>query len=445
MLAARPIAPVVGAPVFGEIDGIQGLVPRKERLTAHPQGVAVTLAHDLTNDLANRHANFVAHGVRLEPHRVHGENGTADPPRPFPTARIFQGALHRVSGFVRHMGQVAREVKAHASARLPMRRNRDGYAVELFVMTAVSSDPMSPASSASPSQPSPAPTPMPMPVPRVWTAFLALPVAFLVACLATLGVMCAGLVVGIARSASPSVDDIPRIVTTFSESPIGLSLVTFGYGFALTITCLVLAHFSSQSAWTRLRISRHGALAPHVRGGVVRLTAVVVITGVALSFGYGFVLSFLPGRPGGTLEMLTRSIMKTSPVERVFAALAIGPVTALGEELLFRGFIQSRLEARWGAARAIAIASSLFALAHFDVHQGIYALLAGVLYGGVAARTRSTWPGVLAHATANTLATFSVGLSGNVRMAVGAVALPIALGGAAHLCTASFGARRKQG
>lgn len=91
--------------------------------------------------------------------------------------------------------------------------------------------------------------------------------------------------------------------------------------------------------------------------------------------------------------------------------LAIAWTTAaLGEELLFRGFLQGRLQALLGPRRgagllAAAAQGLVFGLAH--AYQGATGILVtgclGLVFGLLYLRTKSLWPLVIAHGLIDTL------------------------------------------
>lgn len=91
--------------------------------------------------------------------------------------------------------------------------------------------------------------------------------------------------------------------------------------------------------------------------------------------------------------------------------LAIAWTTAaLGEELLFRGFLQGRLQALLGARRgagllAATVQGLVFGLAH--AYQGPTGVLVtgslGLVFGLLYLRTKSLWPLVIAHGLIDTL------------------------------------------
>lgn len=101
---------------------------------------------------------------------------------------------------------------------------------------------------------------------------------------------------------------------------------------------------------------------------------------------------------------------------RLLGMLAISWTTAaFGEELLFRGFLQSRLRALFGARRhaavlAVLAQALLFGLAH--AYQGPTGVLVsatiGLAFGLLMLRFRTIWPLVVAHGLIDTISMFAL-------------------------------------
>jgi hypothetical protein len=76
------------------------------------------------------------------------------------------------------------------------------------------------------------------------------------------------------------------------------------------------------------------------------------------------------------------------------------------EELLFRGVLYGTLRLRLGPRPATAVSAGVFALAHgYGVIGFASVAMSGVLWAVAYERTRSLWPGILAHALNNVQAT----------------------------------------
>jgi len=121
-----------------------------------------------------------------------------------------------------------------------------------------------------------------------------------------------------------------------------------------------------------------------------------------LSIAYGGIaISRLAGAaPGAVLKILSGMVGNASPHGwglAVWAGLGIG---GLSEELFFRGFMQTRLQQRWGGW-GIVVAAALFGAMHWDVTHTPITFAEGLLLGVVARRSRSILPCVGAHALQN--------------------------------------------
>jgi len=84
---------------------------------------------------------------------------------------------------------------------------------------------------------------------------------------------------------------------------------------------------------------------------------------------------------------------------RVVAALALLPVI-LGEELVWRGVVQTALARRLGAWRGVTLAALAYALAHAPLGSPVLVVVAlscGIAWGAMRAASGSLVPSLLAH------------------------------------------------
>ena len=84
--------------------------------------------------------------------------------------------------------------------------------------------------------------------------------------------------------------------------------------------------------------------------------------------------------------------------------LLIAVLPGVAEELLFRGYLQSRLLERFPPRTAIAVSAFIFAAAHIDPTHAIGVLPLGLWLGLVAWRTGCVWPAILCHIANNAFA-----------------------------------------
>ena len=75
----------------------------------------------------------------------------------------------------------------------------------------------------------------------------------------------------------------------------------------------------------------------------------------------------------------------------------------MGEELFFRGYLQSRLVQRWGRWMGIGVSSLAFGFIHFDPLHSTFAFCIGLFLGWVADRSGSIRPAMFMHVLNNTV------------------------------------------
>ncbi|QEG40109.1 CPBP family intramembrane glutamic endopeptidase [Roseimaritima ulvae] len=105
-------------------------------------------------------------------------------------------------------------------------------------------------------------------------------------------------------------------------------------------------------------------------------------------------------------------------------ALMIGGMPAICEELLFRGYVQSRLTKRFPPIAGILMASAVFAVFHMDPVHVVAVFPIGVWMGWLSFRSGSIFPAMLAHLINNVLAVVTVVI--NPAEHVDTLALPAA-------------------
>jgi membrane protease YdiL (CAAX protease family) len=90
------------------------------------------------------------------------------------------------------------------------------------------------------------------------------------------------------------------------------------------------------------------------------------------------------------------------PLWSVFALDSLAP--AVFEEIAFRGVLQSSVESVLGQRSAWLIQGALFSILHLDPIIFVSHFMMGLAFGFLRLRSKSLYPGMLAHATWNALA-----------------------------------------
>lgn len=101
------------------------------------------------------------------------------------------------------------------------------------------------------------------------------------------------------------------------------------------------------------------------------------LAGIVAPLGIGRIIAIIPidGILGNYAEVLAEN--SKSPVFAQFVAMGI--LAPIAEELLFRGVIYKRLKTYYDVTIAAYIASLIFAIAHFNLIQGLYAFVFGMM------------------------------------------------------------------
>jgi len=98
-------------------------------------------------------------------------------------------------------------------------------------------------------------------------------------------------------------------------------------------------------------------------------------------------------------ELITRSFLEMhSPSSFAFNLLIIGIIPAIGEEMLFRGFLQQQLNKRIGNPHAaIWITAFLFSAMHIQFYGFLPRFILGAIFGYLFLWSGSLWIPILAH------------------------------------------------
>ena len=94
-----------------------------------------------------------------------------------------------------------------------------------------------------------------------------------------------------------------------------------------------------------------------------------------------------------------------STLGSIFLFLAVVVMAPIGEEIVFRGFLQKFLEEHWkDITRAVLVTSLFFAMIHFNPYWTIQIYLLGVILGFLSWKTNSVIPSIILHSINNAMA-----------------------------------------
>lgn len=241
--------------------------------------------------------------------------------------------------------------------------------------------------------------------PRVWTAFFALVIGLVAALAAGIIVSTLLSIFVLVREGAQTVTANQAVATKVDallKTPKVVALMTGLSSAGLASVALVAASLSKTKLVPRLSLtpSRIDAFT----------TAIAIVMVLALSFTTGALADLLGWSSRGFLAELERILATASPLERAALVVSIGCGAGIGEELLFRGYVQTRFVKRWGAAAGIVVTTILFAAYHLDPIHCLMVLPIGAALGALAHAAQSVRPTILAHTVNNAVAVLMPGL-----------------------------------
>ena len=138
-----------------------------------------------------------------------------------------------------------------------------------------------------------------------------------------------------------------------------------------------------------------------VSGQVFFTTIILSIGAMILSDEINILVDMLIPMPESFLQV-EAMLTPDNPLSLFLLIVTIVILAPIGEELLFRGFLQKYLENAWGdVTRAILFSSLFFAAIHFNPYWMIQIYFLGVLLGFLAWRTQSVFPCIVFHIIIN--------------------------------------------
>lgn len=134
-----------------------------------------------------------------------------------------------------------------------------------------------------------------------------------------------------------------------------------------------------------------------------KLIGLSVVGALGAMFFMNFMLTILP-IPQDLLGDLTSGVSKLTAYPFWQAILANALLIPIMEEVLFRGYIFSRLEKAMPSIVAALISSVVFGICHGGLVWAIWAFLLGMFICVVRIKSRSIVPGIIIHIIMNTYA-----------------------------------------
>ena len=236
----------------------------------------------------------------------------------------------------------------------------------------------------------------PTELPRIWSAITVPFLAIIVgAVVAAVGLVAAIMLMGIHLTPT----NIESATQQLVSQPVGIRVMVLPGQIVFLAAAFVAALLSPVPFRERLQMSE---------------SRLPVWTWVVLAAGtpaIGSFLSLLMQVSGiefsKHLELMSELLGGKSGLQLVVTAVLVGVVPGYVEEVLFRGYLQSRLLQRWSPLAAIVVSSAIFGIAHIDPMHSLLVFPIGLWLGFVAWRCGSVWPAVICH-MANNLASVAL-------------------------------------
>ena len=197
----------------------------------------------------------------------------------------------------------------------------------------------------------------PAPRPRVWTAF----VAWAVALTASVGLyLSAGTIAVIVQEAGPRFFGLaPTDPKAFSitSTPAFVLFITTCTSAEYLGLALVLAALSPRPWRERLRLQPSQA---GLGAYLVAATAYLALCECADVVGYAC---------DWKESVFARTVVDAGPAAMAWGVVVVGAISSLGMELLYRGYVQTRLVERWGRWPGILVTSVLAGVSFLDLRH----------------------------------------------------------------------------
>ncbi len=261
-------------------------------------------------------------------------------------------------------------------------------------------DPAAPSEVAPPAvnQPPPPPSQLP-PAPRIWPVFLVVLASIISFLMGSVIAVVLGQWIATGTVATTQEASL-KAMEMIKESRLAFSITVIVPQIALVIPALLAALLSPRGFRQRMKLVRgHWPL-----WGWFAAAAATPLVGLVASVLVGLFLT-----QSESLKEMTEMFRKLGQSGFLLPlALMIGGMPAICEELLFRGYVQSRLTRRWGAGLGIVVASAVFAVFHLDPIHVLAVFPIGLWMGWLSFRSGSIIPAMAAHLINNVLSVVSI-------------------------------------
>lgn len=238
--------------------------------------------------------------------------------------------------------------------------------------------------------------------PRIWPTLVVVFCVVPVFLITSTGVTLLLLIVASNADTAVLVDPV-RVQALLNEIAVSISGVVFLFLPHLLIiggAAVIPAILSSVPARQRLGL---------VRGKLPLWTWPILMLSVPFT-GMIMYLIFpaLGEEPGDSMRFVVTMVQGASGVGFAVVLIIVAFQAGIFEELLFRGYVQTRLMRVWPAVWAIALPSAIFAIMHMDWRHILVLIPMAAWFGIVAWRVGSVWPTIIGHCFNNAYSVIAI-------------------------------------
>ena len=137
-------------------------------------------------------------------------------------------------------------------------------------------------------------------------------------------------------------------------------------------------------------------------------TIIVALSGFVLMDELDRLIMLIFPMPRILVEAIESTMQIHSLSDGIFLVLSAVVVAGLGEEMLFRGFLQRTLEKHLDPPRGIVLTAIAFALLHLNPWSALQITAIGLLLGYLVWKSQSLWPAVFVHTLNNLLSVWFI-------------------------------------
>jgi len=242
-------------------------------------------------------------------------------------------------------------------------------------------------------------------LPRIWTVMLTVIATILLSIIASTVVYFIAIQIEYGPISPRELTNMRQELETFAQTRIGFLAMVLPGQVIFFVMAFSAAKLSPQPLGERLTLTRGPFAIWH--------WMVLAMATPAVGFITSIILSQLTRDRGTNMETMQQVFRAHTGAFFYVIVAMVGILPGICEELFFRGYVQTRLLARFPPLVAIGATSLLFSIAHLDPLHAVAVFPLGVWLGIIAWQSRSIWPSVIGHTINNSAAVVLTQFAGN--------------------------------